>query len=158
MPTGIQLGAGVQRLVDAHLRFVRAAAPVCLRLRNFPDVQEYPWSQLGFAIAPTGTLETGTTDIVICPPPAIRMISVHNIGQSMGKLRFGARMFFISATFVENQMREQGLTDQTLVWRGSNVVGLVTDGLLFSIEDVAHEEVGGRTIAWTLMCNAGELR
>jgi hypothetical protein len=85
------------------------------------------------------------------------MVSVHNIGQSDGKLRFGARTFLVSATFTDAQVAARQLADQTLVWRSSDVVGLVTENLLFSIEDITHQEVDGKTVSWVLTCNASEL-
>jgi hypothetical protein len=156
MPSGLQFGFGMQRLIDAQMRYVRNAHTVYLRLRNFPDLQQVSQAvQLGFAITPSGN-QVGTEDIQIDPPPSVKMISIHNIGQSMGKLRFGARQFLISATFVEQQKALQGLTHQDLVFRGPNVVGLVVDNQLFSIENIAHEELAGHTVIYTLTCNGPE--
>jgi hypothetical protein len=157
MPQGVQSSFGVQRLIDAQQRWARASFPVYLRLRNFPDVQGQQWAQLGFRIAPSGG-PVGVTDILIDPPPGVRMVSIHNIGMSAGKLRFGARIFQISATFVNKQVVAQGLTDQNLVWRGPNVVGLVSEELLFSIEDIKHAEYSGQTISWQITANANEIR
>lgn len=155
---GLQFGYGITRLLDAHQRFVRAGYPVYLRLKNFTPVQNEMWAQLGYSIAPTGTAQTGTEDILIDPPPSVASISIHNIGMSAGKLRFGARRFLISQTFVSAQMQAQGLTAARMVWEGPNVLGLVTETLLFSIEDIKHQEVTGTTVSWTLTCNANELR
>ena len=157
MPTGQSFGYGIQRLIDADLRFIRNAHPTYLRLRNFEDLQNNLAIQMGFTLKPIGE-PTGTRDILIQPTPAVRMVSLHNIGQSMGKLRFGARHFIISASFVELMMKMQGITNQDLVWRGQNVVGLALDNQLFSIEDIAHEEAAGRTVVWTLTCNSNEAR
>lgn len=149
------MGYGIQRLIDQHERTTRAAHPVFIRLRNFPDLQDKTFAQMGFAISPTGTA-VGTQDIVIDPPPAVMMVSIHNIGQSMGKLRFGARKFLISASFVDSLTAKYGYTDQTLWFRSSTVVGLVLDLQLFSIEDVWHEELSGRTVSWGVLCNSTE--
>lgn len=110
--------------------------------------------------SPTGTLvaTAGTTDILITPPPNIEMVSTHNIGQSMGKLRFGARIVTVSQGFVAQQAMAQNLPDQNLVWRGPQVVGLVSENLLFSIENVDHSELTGNTVFWYLTCNVSELR
>lgn len=158
MGFGVQFGYAVQHLIDTQLNWTRAAHPVYLRLRNFVDFETSLAGGMGFAISPSGadTFNSGTTDILISPPPAITPISVHNIGQSVGKLRFGAKMFLISATFVEKQVSEQSLANQDLVWRGQNVVGLVNDSQLFSIEDVKKKEAAGRTVAWVLTCNSAE--
>lgn len=164
MPYNVQFGIGIRRLLDAQQSYMRNSFPFYLRIKNFADTQPQTWSQLGFAIAPTGTPNTGVTDIPIKPPPYIRMVSQRNILMSEGKLRFGARVIHISGTFVDAQVRAQGITGatweqkQNLVWRAPSVVGLVSEGLLFSIEDIAHEELAGQTINWLLTCNAGEIR
>lgn len=157
MPS-LQFSRGIRRLMDAHQRYMRAGAPVYLRLKNFPDLQNRPWSQLGFQISPSGTSDVGVSDVLVVPQPSVLHMSIHNIGMSAGKLRFGARQFFISQTFVESQMAARALSDQTLVWRGSDVVGLFNDGLLFSIEDIRHEEVAGKTVSWIIIANANEVR
>lgn len=158
MPYGPNFGYGFQRLIDSHQRYMRAGSTVYLRLKNFPDTQEDLYSELGFMASPSGNSELlGTTDIEISPPCSVEPVSVHNIGQSMGKLRFGAKVFVVSATFVDAQVAEQGLSDQSLVWRGSNVVGLVADNQLFSIEDVVKKEIAGKTVVWILTCNAAEI-
>lgn len=157
MPFNVNFGYGVQRLIDSNLQYTRVGFPVYLRLRNFPDLQNSQFAQMGFAISPSGTA-VGTTDILIAPPPSVSMVSVHNIGMSEGKLRFGARTFLVSQAFVTAQVAAQSLSDQNLVWRGPNVVGLVTENLLFSIEDVNHGEVAGQTVSWVLTANANELR
>ena len=157
MPAGVNFGFGLQRIVDAQMRYVRNAHTVYLRLRNFPDLQAVSQAvQLGFALTPSGTNQVGVQDIQIDPPPSVKMISIHNIGQSMGKLRFGARQFLISGSFVDRQVAQQGLSNQDLVFRAPNVVGLVVDNQLFSIENIAHEELAGKTVIWTLLCNAPE--
>lgn len=100
----------------------------------------------------------GVTDILIDPPPSITMTSSRNILASQGKLRFGARDVRISATFTDAQVKDRALANQALVWRGPEVVGLVTENLLLSIESVIHEELAGKTVQWFLQCNALELR
>ena len=155
---GINLATGLQRLLDSQQSFVRNAHAVYLRVRNFAETptENALYAQLGRSITPASG-ETGTTDILITPTPAVRMISQHNIGQSQGKLRFGARYFLISATWVASQ--NPGVSQSALeaYWRGPQIVGLVLDNQLFSIEEDAHEEIGGVTVLWTLSCNAVEL-
>ena len=273
MPSGPNLGYGMQRLLDAHQRFFNAALPFYLRTKNFQDTQNQLWSQLGFSIAPTGApagasnspvvfsffaaglgtqhyitvgtqtygfVETagmssaqvavamatvaattlgasitadpnvltssgsnqvtltpannsgavvqlsasdnnasalmwvtntpgatlaavvGTTDTLITPTPVVTMLSMHNIVMSEGKLRFGARVIRVSQSFVSAQANALGLpmtpTGMRQVWEAANVVGLVSENLLFSIEDVKHSELGGTTVYWDLTCNANELR
>jgi hypothetical protein len=158
MGFGPFFGNGFIRLIDANQRYMQAGGPTYLRLRNFPDIQELEFAQLGFSISPTGTSQVGTTDILIVPPPSNEPVSTHDIGKSRGKLRFGATKFLISQTFIEDQMAAQGLTDQSLVFRGRNVVGLVTDMVLWSIEDIIHKDLGGKTVMYFLTCNANEIR
>jgi hypothetical protein len=160
MGFGVNFGYAVQHLIDTQLNYVRGAHTVSLRLRNFPDLQDQRWAQLGFGISPTGASGSlaGTTDVPVAPPPGVIPVSIHNIGQSMGKLRFGARTFFVSASFVESQMVARSLSNQDLVWRNPDVVGLVLDGQLFSIESIAHVETAGHTISWELTCNSTEVK
>lgn len=163
MPPGINFAIGIRRLLDAQQMYMRNTFPFYLRIKNFVDTQPQTWSQLGFAITP-GTPDVGTTDIPIKPPPYSRMVSQRNILMSEGKLRFGARVITISGTFVDAQVRAQGITaptweeKQNLVWRSPQVIGLVSEALVFSIEDIAHEELAGQTISWILTCNVGEIR
>lgn len=157
MSFNVLFGYGQQRLLDAFQNYTRAAHPVYLRLRNYPNIQQNDAVQLGFAISPAGA-PLGTVDIEIKPRPSYDMISMHNIGMSNGKLRFGARLFLVSATFVDNQVRQQQLTDQDLVWRGQDVVGLFTDNQVFSIEVISHQEAAGKTVSWLLTCNAVETK
>lgn len=157
MSCSLPFAGGLQRLLDQQLRFVRTTKPVYYRLRNFSDVQTQDWAQLGFTIAPSGS-NVGVTDTLIAPPPATSPVSLHNIGQSAGKLRFGATKFMISQTFVKAQMSAQSLADEALVWRNSHVVGLYSDGLLYSIEDITSEQVAGVTLSWFLVCNSLEVK
>lgn len=157
MSTGVQFEYGLQRLIDANQKFTRSGHPVYLRLRNFSDPQVNDWAAVGFSISPSGGM-VGTTDVLIVPPPGVRMVSIHNIGQSNGKLRFGARIFNISATFVQASMAARSLAYEDACWNGPDVVGLVTDNLLFSIEDIAKQVVAGITASFRLTCNANEIR
>ena len=140
-------------MIDAQQNYVRNGLPVYLRLRNFPDLENQPWAQMGFSIAPTGA-PVGTTDILIAPPPAVQSLSLRNIAASEGKLRFGAKDFLISSSFTDKQMAALGLSNETEVWSAPNVVGLVENGKLFSIEDIRFEQLAGKTVTWKLTCNA----
>jgi hypothetical protein len=142
---------------DMSQNFWRNGLPTFIRFRNFPDIQQEDWAALGFSIAPSGS-QVGTTDILVNPQPTITPVSVHNIGQSMGKLRFGAKQFRISQTFVQKMMAQRGIATPQELWRDPTTVGLVMEGLLFSIEDVKHYDVGGCIMAWVLTCNANEIR
>jgi hypothetical protein len=163
MGFGPNMAAGMQRLIDAQMNFVRNAGFVYYRLRNFTDLQSQTFAQLGFQIT---SANGGTTDVLVAPQPAVKMISMHNIGMSMGKLRFGAREFVISASFVDAQVIAQGLNPtgldanlvQDLVWKGPAFVGLVTNGLLFDVVSVAHEEICNKSVIWTILANANEMK
>lgn len=104
----------------------------------------------------------GITDIRICPSPVVTGISMRDIGASMGKLRFGARHIRVAQAFVQAQLTARGLPTtpetQRAIWEGANVVGLVSENLLFSIETVEHYELGGVTIFWDLTVNANTIR
>jgi len=156
---GISFGTGMQYLFDAHQRYTRAALPVFLRVKNFKEEGDY--IEVGVPYAPTGTqsFETGYTDIRIIPPPAVQDVSMHNIGLMAGALRFGARIFIVSNSFVVNQMEQYQLTDPYSVFRqrdGYEAVGLLYNNRLFSIESMTHKEIAGKTINWKLICNALE--
>lgn len=81
---------------------------------------------------------------------------MHNIGQSGGRLQFGARTFLVSHTFVLQQMQDRDLQDPYLVWRDPLVMGLYYNQRLFSIESITHEDVGSEVTLWKLVCNAME--
>lgn len=155
MGAGLNLGLGVQRLIDAQQRYIQNSRyPVMYRVRNFSSQQNQLYAQLGYVISPTG--QTGTSDIQIVPPPMTKLISQHNIGMSSGRLRFGAREFVISGSFVEAQQSAFGLATPDDVWTFPQFVGIYAYNVLWSIEQIAPEEVGGMTILWTLRCNANE--
>jgi hypothetical protein len=155
---GLNLGFGVQRLIDAQQRYIQnSRTPIMFRLRNFVPPQNQLYAQLGFTIAPSGSM-TGTSDIQITPPPMTKLISQHNIGMSEGKLRFGAREFVISGSFVDAMQSALGLSSPDQVWWCPQVVGIFAYGILFTIEQYAPEEIGGQSILWTLRTNAGEIK
>jgi len=155
MPFNVSFALGLQRLIDSHLAYSRTGHSVYLRIRNFPDVQGQAWAQLGFRITPTGYM-VGTQDILITPQPAITPVSTHNIGQSMGKLRFGAVMFDISATFVDKLVNLGVFTGHYEVFTAAKTIGLFMGEREFSIEDIKHVEIAGKTISWLLTCNTSE--
>lgn len=155
--SGINIGYGFQRILDAQMRFVRNSHPVYLRTRNFTPPTSSMYSQLGYTITPEGQ-PSGTTDLLIQPPPSVRMISQHNIGMSQGKLRFGARTFNVSGSFVDSLNAGVDQSELEAFWRGPLIMGLVVDKQLFSIEQISHEDYGGKSILWVLDCNASETR
>jgi hypothetical protein len=120
------------------------------------NATSFLWVTNNPAATPTATV--GYTDIPIYPPPTSSMVSMHNIGMSEGKLRFGARNIRISQAFVTAQVQAQNLSNQNQVWIGPQVVGLVSENLLMDIVYYNHYEIAGVTVYWDLVCNCNEIR
>ena len=155
---GLNIGCGLRRLIDQQMRYVNAArGPIYMRFRNFDPPQDSMYAQLGYTISPSGSA-TGTTDVLINPPPGTKLVSMHNIGMSSGKLRFGARDWVISHTFIGLQQLALGLATPEELWLSKKLVGIVGYGVLWSIELYASDDVGGVPVVWTLSCNANEQR
>ena len=157
MSYGSNFAYGLQRLQDLQQNLLRTSAPAWIRYRNFGDVRNKQWAMLGFSITPDpANAPVGTTDVQIVPWPSHNPLSLHNIGMSGGKLRFGAVSFFISATFITGQAALLQFDDPYKVWE--QVLGIVCENKLYSIEDIQHEDISGSLINWILLCNANELR
>jgi len=151
------LACALGSMLDFQFNMAKSGLPAWLRVRNFPDVQNEEAIQLGFDLQPTGGKGgVGTTDMRIMPQPIIENVSMHNIGQSLGKLLFGARKFTVSQTFVCNAMAQLHLQQWRDVWEHPKIVGIVTEGVLFSIESVGHTDIQGCPVTWELLCNANE--
>lgn len=110
---------------------------------------------MGFVPSVTG-VQSGFEDILISPPPDVKEISLHNIGLNSAKLRFGARAFLISHTWVLSRMQDAGYSDPMQVFNDPSVVGLYYDSRLFSIESITHEDFGGQPVTWSVVANASE--
>jgi hypothetical protein len=155
---GINIGYGIQRLIDAQMRYLDAnRVPVSMRFRDFVPPTDQLYAQLGYVITPDSG-GAGTTDVLINPPCSTRLVSMHNIGMSQGKLRFGAREFTISQSFINAQQLALGLATPEQLWLSKQLVGLVGYGVLWSIELYASDDVGGIPVVWTVTANANELR
>jgi hypothetical protein len=157
---GLLFGNGLQYLFDCNQRYTRGGLPVWLRVKNFQDTGDY--LEVGVPYTPTGTqaFYTGYTDIPIMPPPGVMDVSLHNIGIMGGALRFGARIFIISNSWVTAQMNQYNITDPYQVFRdrdGYKAIGFRYDNRLFAIESLTHKEIAGQTINWKAICNALEL-
>lgn len=152
---GQLFGAGTRFLLDQQQRFTRAGLPVFLRIKNFDDAGE-EYVKLGFQYSPTGGQQTGFDDVPITPPPEVREVSLHNIGLNQTRLRFGAKYFVISHSFVLIQMNKMQVTDPYKVWDNPRLVGLLYQNQLFEIVSPTHEDVAGEIVSWTLLCNAQE--
>lgn len=151
-------------MLDSQMKYVRAGLPVYLRVANFTDEEAGESLEIGFNFSPSGTFDTGFTDILIQPPPTVTDVSMHDIGIAGGRLNFGARYFTISNTFVLQQLQldsflQNNITDPYAVFRdrdGYKAMGIYYDSRMFSIDDIVHKEVAGKTIWWKLTCNALE--
>jgi hypothetical protein len=157
---GIPFGAGIQMLVDAQQRYARTAGPVYLRVKNFTESGDYLEVGVPYVATGTGAAQTGYTDILITPPPAVHDVSMHNIGLLAGRLNFGSRIFLVSHTFVKAQMAELKINDPYQVFRGragKQAVGLFYAKKVFSIEAITHTSVSATAILWKLVGNALEI-
>lgn len=163
---GVPIGAGLRFLQDAHQRFTRSGTPVHLRVKNFTeekaDGSPEEYIEVGVEFAPSGTHETGVTDILIDPPPAVQDVSPRNVGKEMySRLNFGSHIFHISHTWVQQQMDELRIKEPTDVFGirdGKRAVGLVFLGQLFEVEKVTHDIAGGEFIGWKVIGNALEVK
>lgn len=154
--SGLNLGFGIQRLIDAQQRYTQASrVPIFMRLRNFTPPTNELYAQLGYTITPVSG-GTGTSDIKIDPPPSSRLVSMHNIGMSGGKLRFGARTFILSGTFINAQQAALGLATPDDLWLCPQFVGIYAYGVLWTVMEYSPEELGGIAVVWSLTCNANE--
>ena len=154
-------GTGVQMLIDGQQNYVRGGLTAWLRLQNFQASGDY--QEFGVAFAPTGQPEEtlGFTDILIQPPPSVTDVSAHDIGNSGGKLMFGAKRFLVSNTFVQDMRQKYpNVIDPYDIWRNwdnkTPVIGIIYNNRMHSIEEILTRELGGQTISWILMCNADE--
>lgn len=145
---------GLRSLADTFLRYFQPGLPCFLRLQSVPS-EDTEYGRLGFMPTVTGDI-SGIQDIPVDPPPDVQEVSLHNIGIMGGRLQFGARRFLISNLFVINQMAQRNLDDPYQVFRDPSVMGLFYNRRLFSIESITHEEVGGETTLWSLVCNSSE--
>ena len=147
---------GIRSLADTYFRYWQPGLTCFLRFQNV-NVQSADYAQIGFMPSVSGPV-SGIVDWPITPPPDVQEVSLHNIGIMGGKLEFGARVFLISHTFVLNEIQRRNLdpSDPYYVWRDPAVMGLFYNYRLFSIESITHEELGGETTLWKLVCNAVE--
>jgi hypothetical protein len=158
---GILYASGLEMVLDGQLRYTRGGLQCFLRAQNFQAQGD--WQEVGVSFSPTGTAlaQTGFTDILIDPPPAVTAISSRDIGLSGGRLQFGARKFFISNTFVSNMMDKYQITDPYDVFRNwdakTPVIGIVYDNRMFSIVDPVPREIAGERISWTVTANYNEI-
>jgi hypothetical protein len=163
---------GLRKLMDQQMRYMRGGLTTWLRIKNFKDNPVY--ADMGFQFVPSASgayVPTGTTDILIDPPPSVVLMGMHSLAmaQMSGvQLRAGARLVTLSHTWVANQMASRwflnmcntfGLDskDHMLVFRGPIVLGMVTDKLLLELVDTTHEDLFGEPMTWFITANASEL-
>jgi hypothetical protein len=161
---GIPFSQGVQYVLDTQMKFVRAGLPCYLRVANFTAAEEGAAAEVGVAFSPSGTVDTGFTDVLIDPPPYVNDVSLRDIGIFGGRLEFGSRIFVISNTFVMAQLQlksfvDANVTDPYAVFRdrdGYSCIGIYYNNRLFDITSITHKEVAGQTISWKIIGNAEE--
>lgn len=145
----------MRNLLDNHQRATHPGLTVYLRVENAVDDEE-EFVTYGFQVAVTGSELAGTSDIEIEPPPDVQALSQRDIGLLGANLKFGAHSFLISHTWVLKRMEELALTDPRQVFRAANVVGIVYQERLYSIEELKPEDVHNETISWMVLGNALE--
>lgn len=155
---------GLRRLLDANQRFTAAGLPVYLRVKNFQEnVTMVDAEEVGLSFTPTvtGAITTGTTDILIDPPPEITIVSMHNLGMAAAAgvaLKAGARTITISHTWVAARQAQMGYNTPQQVFNDKSVTGIVTDNLLLEPVDITHpDDAFDEIISWRLLCNCSEL-
>lgn len=144
-----------QNLFDANVKFTQPGLDVFLRVKNTVVSDSDEYAEYGFQLA-QDSRASGFTDILIEPQPSVQAESMHNIGLNQTRLQFGAMRFDISHSFVEMLMAMKGYSDGYDVWRQSDVIGIVCDKRLYSLESVTHEDVAGATIRWMILGNTQE--
>jgi hypothetical protein len=146
---------GLRRAQDNWLRFVKPGLRAYLRIMNHvvDESGAEEWAAYGFQHPVDVTDPSGVTDLEINPPPDVRAMSLHNIGLNAAKLYFGAHEFTISHTWVLRRMVDMGTDDPYQVFRNQQVVGLVYNNRVFSIESVQADSVNNEIIQWSVVGN-----
>jgi hypothetical protein len=155
MSSGPNIAAGIIRMLGAQQRFLRTGLPVYYRFMNHAIPANDRAAQMGF---PVKSSQGGWTDIRLVPQPSVAPLSTTDIGQSAGKLRFGALTFSIVGDVVIKLQEILQLATPDEVWTNPRIVGLVYGKKMFSIEDIKHDEVSCTTFAWILTCNSNDLQ
>lgn len=164
-PSSVFGNYGLVRIMDSMTRFLRPGthdALAFLRVRNFTETG--PVQALGFSFIPTASgAQSGFTDYQIDPPPAIILVSMHNLGmaaQANIQLRMGARSILISDTFVRANMQLRSFTDPRKVFEDASTLGIVINNFktIVSIEAVMPDLAYGHAATWSITGNANEIR
>lgn len=160
---------GLTNLIDNYSRYIRPSGGggvAWLRVKKFIDSTQPPpiQAQMGFTFTPTASgAMSGYTDYQIDPPPVVRLISMHNLGQAAQagiQLREGARDILISNSFVLANMQARGFTDPRQVFNDPSTVGLVVNEgkLIVSFDSVMPDYAYGGPATWSCFGNANEIR
>lgn len=147
----------LREFFDANQKFTDPGYKVYLRLKN-EDEGSKEFAEYGFQVAVTDDSTSGFTDIEIYPSPYVSKVSLHDIGLNSAKLFFGAAEFAVSGNFVTELARVLGYEDEYQVFRNTNVIGLMYNNRLYSIESAVPEATADETIYWSILCNAQETK
>jgi hypothetical protein len=152
-------------LSDSNASFFNPGLPVFYRTKNFDEATVGEGvSEMGFTVSPvlTGAQFTpGTTDVQICPPPGIRMLTTKQLADATvagTNLRAGARIFSISHTWVASIQAAMSYANPRQVFNDPSVVGLFHDGLLFELVSFVHNDMYGNIINWDVTVNGNEIK
>lgn len=144
----------LRELQDNAQRFTESGLDVFLRTKNSTTVDDSEAAEYGFQVSIAETDgEDGVSDILIDPPPAVSVMSMHDIGLNQGNLMFGAHEFHVSHTWVMEQMEANNYDDPYLVFRSANIVGIFYNGRLFSLESITPQAVGNEILNWLIVGN-----
>ena len=154
---GIDYSFGVQENMDSQYYLAGTSLPVYYVYKNFNGAQQASTEAQAMGFKFQSAVDGGTSQIQIVPPPHVRNVSSHDIGNSNGKLLLSARRFYISNTFANaimaNPLFSSLINDEEDVWKHSQFVGLLYDGIMFNMVQLSHSEVSGVTVEWRLICN-----
>lgn len=156
-------GFGLTSLLDSNSNFFDSGLPVYYRTQNFDSAAVGEGvSEMGFAVTPaSGSFTPGTTDVKICPQPAVKLLTLKMISDAIAggsALRQGARTFSISHSWVQSIQTKMGFDNPRQVFNDKSVVGFYHDNLLFQIVSFVHNDVYGTVINWDILCNANEVK
>ncbi len=147
----------LRNVQDTLLNFTDPGSPVYYRVKNSTE-EDKEYLEYGFQISVTGLADApGYRDIQIDPPASVEAVSMHDIGLNQVALSFGATKFKVSHTFVLRMMQMRGYSDPYEVWNADDLIGLIYNGGLYSIDSLLPETQSGEIICWIIIGNRAEV-